>query len=254
MIDLENAKKEFEKYISNYNQKDTEIKRKIDHSYRVSKISKKIAESLNLEKEEIEIAELIGLLHDIAKIDQRSNNVVYKDLENTEHGNAGAIILERNNYLRNYIQKNKYDNYIKTAIVNHSKYAIQKNLKEQELLFSKIIRDADKIDILYQASTIFWKNGVRVNEQISKKVIEEFKEKIKIHRENVKNTIDRIISTISMIYDINYLKSFEIIKENNYINKIIDKLEIEDKETKENVENIRKISNKYIENKIQEGR
>ena len=56
------------------------------------------------------------------------------------------------------------------------------------------------------------------------------------------------------IYDINYLESFKITKENEYINKIIDKFEIENTKVKEEFEEIRKIANKYIENKIQNER
>ena len=49
MIDLENAKNEFKKYISNYDLNNPEITRKVGHSYRVAEISKRIAKSLNLE-------------------------------------------------------------------------------------------------------------------------------------------------------------------------------------------------------------
>ena len=52
MVDLENAKKEFKKYISNYDINNPNIERKIGHSYRVAKISRKISETLNLEKED----------------------------------------------------------------------------------------------------------------------------------------------------------------------------------------------------------
>ena len=47
MVDLENAKKEFKKYISNYDINNPNIERKIGHSYRVAKTSKKIAEVPN---------------------------------------------------------------------------------------------------------------------------------------------------------------------------------------------------------------
>lgn len=251
MIDLENAKKEFEKYISNYDLNNPEIARKVGHSYRVAEISKKIAKSLNLEQEEIELAELIGLLHDIAKIDQRSENKKYKDLENIEHGDAAVIILERNNYIRKYIKDNKYDEIIKTAIINHSKYEIAKNIQDEKtLMFCKIIRDSDKLDILYEAQEIFWKDKTKIQDGISQKILKDFKEEKQILNQDKKTQLDKAIAIISFIYDINYLESLKIIKENDYINKIINKFEIEDTKVKEEMEEIRKIANKYIETRV----
>ena len=66
--------------------------------------------------------------------------------------------------------------------------------------------------------------------------------------------IIKAIGIISFIYDINYIESFKIIKENDYINKIMDKFEIENNKVKEEFEEIRRIANKYIENKIQKER
>lgn len=255
MIDLENAKKEFEKYISKYNLNNPEIARKVGHSYRVAKISKKIAKSLNLEQEEIEVAELIGLLHDIAKIDQKSESKIYKDLEHIEHGDAAVIILEKNNYIRKYVKDNKYDEIIKTAIINHSKYEITKNIQDEKtLMFCKIIRNSDEIDIIYQAQEIFWKDKTKIQDGISQKVLKDFKEEKQILNQDKITQLDKAIAIISFIYDINYIEGFKIIKENDYINKIIDKFEIENTKVKEQFEEIRKIANKYIENKIQKER
>lgn len=250
MLDLDKAKKEFEKYISNYDLKNPEIKRKVEHSYRVAEISEKIAKSLNLSNEEIEVATLIGLLHDIGKIDQRSEKSVYKDLERVEHGEAAVKILEKNDYIRKYIENSRYDNIIKTAIINHSKYEIEKKLDDKTLGFCKIIRDSDKLDILYQAEMLFWKNGTKVQDEITQNVIEEFYNQIKVHRENIETKIDGIISMISNIYDIYYQESFKIIKENDYINKIMDKFEIQDENVKKQFNEIRSIVNNYVEDKI----
>ena len=46
------------------------------------------------------------------------------------------------------IDKEDYQ-VVYTAIKNHNKFVIESNLTERELLFSKLIRDADKLDILY---------------------------------------------------------------------------------------------------------
>ena len=254
MIDLENAKNEFKKYISNYDLNNPEITRKVGHSYRVAKISKKIAKSLNLEQEEIEVAELIGLLHDIGRFEQQTIYKTYDDIYSIDHGELGVKILENNEYIRKYIENSKYDKIIKTAIFNHNKYEIEKNLEQKTLIFCEIIRDSDKLDILYEAIAMFWKDKTKIKDGISQKVLKDFKEEKQILNQDKITQLDKAIAIISFIYDINYLESFEIIKENDYINKIIDKFEIENTKVKEEFEEIRKIANKYIENKIQKER
>ena len=42
---------------------------------------------------------------------------------------------------------NKYDDIIETAIANHSKYIVNfEKMNKTQILHSKIIRDADKLD------------------------------------------------------------------------------------------------------------
>ena len=155
-----------------------------------------------------------------------------------------------NEYIRKYIENSQYDKIIKIAIFNHNKYEIEENLEQKTILFCKIIRDSDKLDILYEAQEIFWKDKTKIQDGISQKLLRDFKDNKQILNQDKKTQLDKAITIISFIYDINYLESLKIIKENDYINKIIDKFEIEDTKVKEEMEKIRKIANKYIENKI----
>ena len=250
MIDLESAKKEFEKYISNYDLNNPEIARKVGHSYRVAQISEKIAKSLNLSDEEIEVATLIGLLHDIGRFEQQTKYRTYDDISSIDHGKLGLEILEENYYIRNYIKDDKYDNIIKTSIYNHNKYDIEKGLDDKTLTFCKIIRDSDKLDILYEAIEMYWKYKVKIKNGISSKVLIDFISERPILNQDKITQLDKAIAIISFIYDINYLESFKMIKKNDYINKIINKFEIEDKHVKEQFEKVQSIANKYVEDKI----
>ena len=68
-----------------------------------------------------------------------------------------------------------------------------------------------------------------------------------------KNQVDNLVGIISFIYDLNIKESFRIIKENDYINKIINRFNFFDIETKNKIEEIRKMANNFIEQKINEG-
>ena len=245
IVNLEKAKTEFLKYTENYDLTNENIRRKQGHSIRVMNISKQIAIELNLSDDQIQIAALIGLLHDIARFEQYTQYQTYNDNRSFDHGDYGVEILNKD--MRKYIKTDKYDKLIKIAIKNHNKFEIEEGLNEEESLFAKIIRDADKIDILYEAVNVFW-NGEEKdinNTEISSKVMEKIEERELIKRDKNKAFcgIDKVMSVLAFIFDINYKPSFKIIKENDYINKIIDRFEFKDKEK------VRNITLQYLQEK-----
>lgn len=252
-IDLEKAKQEFIDYTNKYDVKSKSISRKIGHSIRVMNISKELSTKIGLKEEQVELATLIGLLHDIARFEQYTQFQTFNDLNSFDHGDYGVKILEKD--IRKYIENDEYDEIIKKAIKNHNKFEIEEGLTEKELLFAKIIRDADKIDIIYEALEMFWiglENQIN-NTQISENVEKQFRNYKTIKRE--KNTtkeknIDKVLVVIALVFDINFTESFKIIKNEDYINKIIDRFDFKDKETKDKMEEIRDIANKFIDEKL----
>ena len=146
------------------------------------------------------------------------------------------------------------DGIILKAIKNHNKYEIETNLNEMEETFCKIIRDADKIDILYQATCETWKDDIQKIEGqiITQEVINNFYSKCTINRINVKEIIDRIVVHIAFMYDLNFEESFKILKENDYINRIFDRFNFKKEETRMQMEQIQKVANDYINHQIKE--
>lgn len=250
MIDIKKSKDEFMKYINNYDIENENIERKIYHSLRVMEISKKIATNMGLENEKIELATLIGLLHDIGRFEQFKIYQTYSDLESIDHGDLGADILKQNNFIRNFIKEAKYDEIILKSVQNHNKYKIADDLNKEEKLFCKIVRDADKIDILYEAIEIFWKKGREEiqNDLISDKVYNEFlnKKLIKKDKNMKKNGIDKLVLMLAFVFDINFHESLEILKKEDYLNKILNNFDFKRQDTKEKIENIRNVLNLYL--------
>ena len=253
-MNLEQAKKEFLKYVSNYDETNFHIKRKIDHSLRVMQVSETIATNLRLEQEKIELAALIGLLHDIARFEQVRIYNTFKDSISFDHGNYGVKILTENNYIRKFIQEDEYDDIIEIAIKNHNKFAIEDGLNEKELLFSKIIRDADKLDILYQATYLSWLDIMDEVEKakLTSEEITSFREKRTVNREKdlIQNgEIKRILITLGFPFGIYFKETFKILQQTDYINKIIDRFNFKEKQTKELIEEVRDMLNNYIDTK-----
>lgn len=254
MINLEKAENEFKNYTNKFDLNEQHIKRKVEHTFRVEKQCESIACLLNLNDEEIELAKLIGVLHDIARFEQYTQYKTFVDSKSFDHGEYGVKILEKNNYLREYIETNKYDRLIKKAVYNHNKYKVEEGLNDKEKLFCHIIRDADKIDIMYQATFESMKEDKNIIEKqiVTKEVFEQFFNNKLIQSDIVKAQIDRVIRTLAFIYDINFRQSYRIIKENNFIDKIIDRFNFENKETNEQMKKIRETANEFINKKLKE--
>ena len=248
-IDIEKTKKEFSSFTEKYVRQCPVVASKVSHSFRVMEISNLIAKKMNLNEEDIEIATLIGLLHDIARFEQYTKYGTYSDVDSIDHGDYGVEILNKD--IRKYVDTDKYDTLIKTAIKNHNKFEIEPGLNERELFFCKLIRDADKVDILYEATYMFW-DGIEDqenNSELNKKVYECFCKYKTIKRVKGENYEDfnKVITTSAFVFDINFEETFEIIYKEDYINRILDRFNYKHSEIQENV---RTISNNYIKNKV----
>ena len=182
MIDFEEAEKQFKQYVSSYDMKNENIKLKLEHSFRVEQESYNIAQSLNLSEEQKELAKLIGLLHDIGRFEQVTIYNTFKDSVSIDHAEFGVEQLIKNNFIRRFISTSKYDKIIFEAIRNHNKYSIDSNLNEEEMLQAKIIRDADKLDIMnllqYKPFQLLYKKADISDENQVKNMIDEINEKL----------------------------------------------------------------------------
>ena len=223
MIDINKIDKEFNKYISNYNPESPRISLKINHIRRVVKNSETIAKKLNLSDEEIDLAKAIGYFHDIGRFEQVRIADTFSDRDSKiNHAEFGIKVLFDDGLIRNFIEDNKYDNIIKAAVLNHNKSKIEDGLSEKELLFAKIIRDADKLDIFYALTVesfpaIFWYKDFSL-EKIGDVVLNEFREKKLIEYKYIKNNADQIIIFYAYIYDFNFKDSLKMLKESNNLN------------------------------------
>lgn len=215
------VKEAFDKYVSDFDFKVDGIEYKYYHSYRVQKYSEKISDMLNLRLKDKKLASDIGLLHDIGRFHQLEKYNSFCD-KKIDHADYGAKILFEDNLILNYdINKCDYE-IVKKAIRNHNKYQIEDGLNERELFFAKLVRDADKIDILNAFSSIRVLEICECDEEISPSVREEFFNNITVRNVNVKNKNDKIISMLAFLFDINFEVSYRIIKEEDFINKFYD--------------------------------
>ena len=212
----------YRKYVEQFNQSDPRIVYKWGHSLRVMEKMQDFSLYLHQSKEEYELATIIGLFHDYGRFYQVENFNTYQD-KIFDHGDYGAEQLILKRQIKNFVTQEGEEQVIYDAIKNHNKYAIDSNLQNKSLLFSKMIRDADKVDILESLS----KGAIELDEDEST-ITPEVKETFFNHQQllsAIKRTKnDRILGFLCLIYDLNYDWSYEYLIKYHIVDHIYDQI------------------------------
>ena len=230
---------QFNKYYENYKDKSKAIILKYHHSFNVANYMYELADRLYLPEEDKYLAKAIGLLHDIGRFEQLLRFNSFND-ENFDHADYSGIYLFDEGHIREFIKDDSNDSVIKEAVVNHNKYEIKEGLNERELLFAKMIRDMDKVDIYYQIGSKYQQEFF---DKPSDDVVDEFFNGKSILNSMINNKSDRIINELTLVYDINFDESFEILRESDNLGFYISCIDV----SKENEELFNKIVKKCYE-------
>lgn len=237
-MDFNKIEQVFRDYVDTFDWSNEKIRLKYFHTIEVANISYEVAKRLNLSCEERDLAKLIGYLHDIGRFIQVAKTNTFKD-KIMDHATEGIKILFEEGLIREFILEDKYDEIIKKAIANHNKYQIEEGLNNQELLFAKIIRDTDKIDIFRVCTT---ENRYKMDGIPSGKVLECFENETSVKLQDVKNKSDSTLCVLAFIFDFNYKESIQVLKEKGYYIDFINSIEVNE----ENVETFNKIKKKVL--------
>ncbi len=205
----------FDNYYNQFDQNIKEIKDKYFHTMRVKDFCETIAKYLNLNEKDNNSALITGLFHDLGRFIQWRDYQTFKDEKSIDHADLAVKILKENNVINSDENKNAIYN----AIYNHNKKGIIKNFDELSIILSKIIKDADKLDIInqYVLNILTFKE---CNVPISKKVRESFYNHELINNQDVNNDNDVTIRTLGFIFELYFSYSFNYLKENNIIDKL----------------------------------
>lgn len=251
-------KNKFNKYVkAKYDLKNIQIKNRFNHTHRVVDYAEHIAKDLGLDDENVFIAKLMALLHDYGRFEQITIYDDQEDLKTMDHGDYAAKVLFEENLIREFFEDSQYDSILKEGVLNHNKYEIEtKRLTEQQLLHAKIIRDADKTDSLYLKASkdtlkyaSFTKEELE-NSLLSDSVYEDFMDEKPILLTDLKTPADMWMFGIAFVFGYNFVSGLKILKEEDYINIINDKIEFQNEETINKVQNMYILVENYINYRI----
>lgn len=227
-IDRQKALHAFADYVEGYNAEDPKVKLKIDHTYRVAGFCQSIARSLELSQEEIDLAWLCGLLHDVGRFEQLRNYGTFIDAQSIDHAMYGAEILFDRGKIRDYVEDDSEDDFLRKVVSCHSAYRIPEEYDEKTVLFANILRDADKVDILrvnvetpleeiYNVST-----EVLRSESVTPQVLQAFQEGHTVLRSLKRTAVDNVVGHISLVYELMFPVSLRMVAEQGYLDQLMD--------------------------------
>jgi HD superfamily phosphodiesterase len=239
MIDQETfreLKAWFSAYVKSFQSENPEHQRNLDlkkdHTKRVCDEIREIGNSLALNEEELRLAETIALLHDIGRFEQYQRYKTFSDIKSEDHAALGIKLLYENGVLSGLDPSTR--ELILSAISNHNRAKLPEGVTEKCLFFTKLLRDADKLDILRVVTDYYQRRNEPHNaalelelpdsSEISDKICADLMAEKSPDVKYVKTLNDFKLLQMGLIYDVNFQRTFQLIQERRYLEIIRDVL------------------------------
>lgn len=239
--DLNDLKQWFAHYVRSFHSSDPTIQEamvlKEKHSLRVCKNILNIGKELNLSHNNLRLAEAMGLFHDIGRFEQYTRHRTFVDKKSENHAELGVKVLQQENTLA-ALDKNTSELIMK-AISYHNRMSIPDDETHICIYFSKLLRDADKLDIFNLVSTYYYaapeerSAAVELDlpdtPAVSDDILTSLLDGKMISIQQLRSLNDFKLLQMAWIYDINYQPTFKMVQERDYLKKIRDTLPVSEK-------------------------
>lgn len=226
-----------QKVIDKYPDLSENIEIKVDHCWKVSAEIVGLARHLELPENDVLLAETIGLFHDVGRFRQYVRYQTFSDSKSQNHAELALDVLQEHKVLNDL--SNEEQEVIQKAILNHSRAEIIPDENERVIFFSKLIRDADKLDIWRLITEYYMIKEQKENKTlqlelpdenaVTDEVLEAILNKQVVLKESMKTLNDFKLLQIAWLFDLNFLYSIQRVYEKGYLNKIFHSLPQNDK-------------------------
>lgn len=226
----------FDRYVRGFSSSDPAIQAGIilkdAHTRRVCENILQIGKSLDLPEEDLHLAEAVALFHDVGRFRQYTVYNTFNDRRSENHALLGIKELEREEVLAGLPAAES--DLIKKAVAYHNLCGLPPGLPERCLLFTRLIRDADKLDILRVFTEYYLHRDNETNPALesglpdtpgcSPVLVENLLQGRGCSYADMNNFNDRKLLMLSWIFDLNFSYTLKEIVREDLINKIIDSL------------------------------
>jgi putative nucleotidyltransferase with HDIG domain len=208
------------------------IRIKMNHTGYVTAIARELAQHLALNEHDVQLAEIMGLFHDVGRFRQYSIYKTFNDAQSEDHADLGLKVLaEEMPYMADLSAEDA--ELVRYAIKYHNKKEIPAEAAGRKLLFAKLLRDADKLDI-YRVLLPYLDpekaddapKFIRsdASQFISPDFIEAFKHGEQADYHQLRTHGDRKLVRLLWVYDVNFAWTLQKMVDRGYIQTVIDHL------------------------------
>lgn len=206
------------------------IRLKQEHTKRTCEEILFLADQLALEESQKYLAEVIALFHDIGRFPQFAQYRTYKDLRSVDHCRLGVEVLAQEGILGSLRREEKQ--WVETAVEHHGRKSLPPDLKGQALLFTKLIRDADKLDIYRIIVTnyrSYHRDPARYSFEIelpdepgySPAVLDAVLSGRIVDYHDLRTMNDMKLCQLGWVYDVNFAATLERLRQRGYIEELL---------------------------------
>lgn len=233
---LQDIESWFEHYVSRFKSSDPtytqNIELKKDHTYRVCQEIIRLGKSLHLSPQDLNLAKTMALLHDVGRFEQYDRYRTFDDHKSENHAQLSLKVINQEGVLKEIDTPTR--KLIVCAISYHNRAALPSGETERCLFFAKLLRDADKLDILYVVTEYYQNQEKHANQslelelpdtpQISDEVYNDLLSEKIVDAKHVQNLNDFKLLQMAWVYDFNFPLTYKLVKQRKYLEKIRDAL------------------------------
>lgn len=226
----------FAQYAESFKQGDKDLRDsvilKVKHTENVCKEIAFIGKELGLNEEELMISDCMALLHDVGRFEQFRKYKTFSDPKSENHADLGLRIIEEFDVLRGLGSSTA--DLISRAVKYHNRASLPDDESKECLFYSKLLRDADKLDIWRVVIEYYHRKDRKKNGTIelnlpdtpgyTQQVYNQVINHEIVMSSNMENLNDFKLLQIGWVFDINFKPALRAVKERKYIEKICEVL------------------------------
>jgi len=222
----------FESYVGGFAISDsqlcTNMELKARHTRRVCDSIIRIAASLGLKDMDYNLAFSAALFHDVGRFEQLKRFDTFSDSLSLDHAALGLQVLSDNRVLED-LDEGDFS-ALRKAIMFHNKYEVPEDGDWEGALLCRLLRDADKLDILGLITNHFESRTEHPNQALdfglpdspgfSAELVDDILDRRMARIGRMGNLNDMKLMYLSWAFDINFPVTLSSIAENRYFERL----------------------------------
>lgn len=217
-----------ESFYTGSEEDDRNLRLKEEHTHRVCENMLLIAGGLCLDEERTRAAETAALFHDVGRFPQYAKYRTYRDSLSENHGLLGVKTLTDNGVLDGLDGPER--DAILQAVKFHNAYTTVAVEDELAMLYLKMVRDADKLDIWRVFNEFYAARpeerptavglGLPDTPEYSRELLDCILERRLARLTDLKTLNDFKLLKLTWVYDLNFRPSLRLLADRQYIERL----------------------------------